>query len=533
MNPTANLFSLPLRSNPLFGMPRVAYLLTFLRGLFHRLTAWLYGGLQSVLLFFHFNTMNIIIPETGFSVPTENRIIVKNRKIVYLPDHPYIGLIYGEGIGKEVIEAGAKVIAKTWNLLTGNEITFVVLPFGEPGNDLPQESLRLLKEVSVAFKGPIETPFGAGRKSVNAGIRQVCDLFACVRPGVVLKGLVSPNRNVDRLNITFYRENTQGAYAGLHVLGDVAKGLITLINATAKLLKLKQLPFSNDVALTAFSITREAAERIVTACLEDALLRPAGDRIVHIMHKANIFKSTHGMLYRVGFEVATSPRFRNLVVTEEEVQILTLMEANLEADDLEITKLWQGGYDLFPDEAKCQSVLEQVKNARLLLPTHTPEARREMILFGHVVSDNFFIELPNKPWKFRIVGSGNQDGDYGSDAVSGVIGSPGIQPGCNQGEEVLVYEALHGTAYDRAGRNQANPSAVILCGEMFFNDCGNAKPDLVKGGSAIRTAAEAQISTGKVTGDLVTLLPQEVTAEVVSTSQFTDNVLNALESLAA
>ncbi len=487
-----------------------------------KLTAEVWRGVHVLRLL---EPMNIITPSTGFSVPDGNRIIVSNRRIVHIPEHPYIGLIYGEGIGREVIEAGAKVISAFWEQITGNAPTFLPLSFGEPGNDLPEESLRLLRELSVVIKGPIETPFGTGRKSVNAGIRQTCDLYACVRPGVVLGGLLSPNRNVDRLNITFYRENTQGAYAGLHVVGETAKGLIQLINATAKLLRLKQLPFSEDVALTAFSITRQAAERIVTSALEDALLLPVGHRRVHIMHKSNIFKSTHGMLFRVGFEVATSPRFRNQVVTEEEVQILTLMETHPEADDLTIAKMWQGGYDLFPDSAKRESVLQQVINTRSLLSTHTSETRKEMILFGHVVSDNFFIELPNKPQKFRFVISGNQDGDYGSDAVSGVIGSPGIQPGCNQGELALLYEALHGTAYDRAGHGTANPSAVILSGEMLFNDAANADPRFERGSRMIRGGLTRCVLERRVTSDLVHLLPEGPDPSVVGTTEFAKAVI--------
>jgi len=362
------------------------------------------------------NYQHIKIPQDG-----EKIRIVNNR--LKVPKNPIIAFIEGDGTGPDIWRASKRVfdaaVEKAFN--GKKKISWMEIYAGEKavalyGNNawLPDETVEAIKEFSVAIKGPLTTPIGGGIRSLNVSLRQLLDLFACVRPVKYYAGTPSPMKKPQDMNIVIFRENTEDVYSGIEFKSDTedSNKLIDFINESFN--KKIRKPMSEF-----------GSSRLVKKAIEFARDNKRGS--VTLVHKGNIMKFTEGSFKEWGYKVATS-EFRELVVTEDE--------------------LWSQ------------------YNGKM------PEGK---ILIKDRIADSMFQQLLLRPSEYEVVATPNLNGDYLSDAAAAQVGGLGIAPGANMSYTTAIFEATHGTAPKYANQDKVNPGSVILSGVMMFNFIGWGK----------------------------------------------------------
>ncbi len=380
-------------------------------------------------------------------VPADGTAVTVTGGAWQVPDHPIIPFIEGDGTGRDIWKASRRVldaaVAKAFGgrkAIAWMEILAGEKAFKETGSWLPDSTLEAIQAYHVAIKGPLTTPVGGGIRSLNVTLRQVLDLYACVRPVRYLKGVPSPMKHPEKLDVVIFRENTEDVYAGHEWASNSpeARKLIAFLKAE---LGRDIVP---DSGIGIKPMSPGGSKRLMRMALKYALAR--GRKRITLMHKGNIMKFTEGAFRQWGYDVARE-EFGGQTVTEEEAG----------------------------------------KGA--------PTAGK--ILVNDRIADITFQQLLLRPDEFDVIVTPNLNGDYVSDAAAAQVGGMGVAPGANIGDAAAVFEATHGTAPKYADQDVVNPSAVILSGVMMLEHLGWAEA-----GALVARGLDRAIGEKVVTYDL-------------------------------
>ncbi len=350
-----------------------------------------------------------------------------------VPDDPVIPFIEGDGIGPDIWAASVRVfdtaVEKAYDgqrTIAWKEVLAGEKAFNETGDWLPEETVSAFQDQLVGIKGPLTTPVGGGIRSLNVALRQIMDLYACVRPVRWFEGVPSPVKNPGAVDMIIFRENTEDVYAGkeLEEGTEEVKKLIAFLKETYDW----DVPEDSGVGIKPISI--HGSKRLVRAAIRHALQN--GRRSVTIVHKGNIMKFTEGAFRNWGYEVVRE-EFADVAVSWED----------------------SGGEP------------------------------GDKLLVQDVIADAMLQQVLTRPANYDVIATTNLNGDYISDALAAQVGGIGIAPGGNINYDtgVAVFEATHGTAPKYADKNMANPGSVILSGEMMLRYLGwNEAADLIISG---------------------------------------------------
>jgi len=374
--------------------------------------------------------------------------------------------IEGDGTGPDIWRATQPVldaaVAKAYGgqrRIVWREVLAGEKAFKKTGSHLPEETLAALREYRMALKGPLTTPIGGGFRSLNVTLRQVLDLYACIRPVRYYPGVPSPMREPEKINMVVFRENTEDVYAGLEwpAMSPEARRLIDFLNQELG------CQVEPAAAIGIKPMTARCSKRLIRMALKYALDR--GYLSVTLMHKGNIMKYTEGAFQNWGYEVAME-EFENRVVPED--------EAN---------NRYQG----------------KVPAGKIVLKDR--------------LADNLFQQVLLRPAEYQVIATPNLNGDYISDALAAQVGGLGMAPGANVGDSCAVFEATHGSAPKYAGLDRVNPSSLILSGAMLLEFCG-----WPEAATLIHQALPRVLAAGFATYDLARLLPgtQEIACSAFS-----------------
>lgn len=366
------------------------------------------------------------------TLDAEKITIDETKKKLVVPDRPIIPFIEGDGTGPDiwhasqiVFDAAVKKAYKGKKEISWHEVLAGEKAYEQTGEWLPEKTLEDIRKYIVAIKGPLTTPVGGGIRSLNVALRQLLDLYACVRPVRWIKGTPNPVKNPEKLDIVIFRENTEDVYSGIEwesgtkEAEDIRKFLIDNYDVSIR----------ENSGIGIKPISPYGTKRLVKKAIEYAI--DYGRKSVTFVHKGNIMKFTEGAFREWGYEIAKE-QFGDITVTEDE--------------------LW----DNF--------------NGKM------PEGK---ILIKDRIADNMFQQVLTRPNEYEVVAMPNLNGDYMSDACAAQVGGLGVAPGGNIGDYLAVFEATHGTAPKYAGQDKVNPGSVILSGVMMFQYLGwNEAADL-------------------------------------------------------
>jgi isocitrate dehydrogenase len=379
-----------------------------------------------------------------------NKITINPDCSLNIPDNPVIPFIEGDGIGPDIWQATRKIIdaAVTKSYGGAKKIDWLEVYAGEKakkktGEWLPQATLDKIIEYVVAIKGPLTTPVGEGIRSLNVTLRQVLDLYACVRPVRYYKGVVSPVKNPEKVDMIVFRENTEDVYAGIEwrASSEEADKVIHFLNQEMG----KNIREGSGIGIK--PISAFCTKRLVRKAIQFAIdhQKPS----VTIVHKGNIMKFTEGAFRNWGYEIARE-EFRDKVISEDE--------------------LWE---------------------------KHNGKPPEGIVIIKDRIADAMFQQILLRPDEYSVLAMPNLNGDYMSDALAAQVGGLGIAPGANIGDGFAVFEATHGTAPKYAGQDKVNPGSLLLSGVMMLE---YLRWD--KAAAMIQAALEKTISQKTVTYDL-------------------------------
>jgi isocitrate dehydrogenase len=388
---------------------------------------------------------------TLLKTPTEGTPIARNNGRLVVPDNPIIPFIEGDGTGPDIWRASVRVFDAAVKKAFGGrrKLAWFEVPAGEKafkdhGEWLPNDTLEAVRAYKVAIKGPLTTPVGGGIRSLNVTLRQVLDLFACVRPVRYFAGTPAPVTHPERMNVVIFRENTEDVYAGI----EWAKGTPEARKIIEFLEKEMGKHVRPDSGIGIKPISETGSKRLVRQAIQYAIDNKR--KTVTLVHKGNIMKFTEGAFRDWGYELATT-EFRDHVVTEDEV-------AN-------------------------------------------GASREGKILINDRIADSVFQQVLTRTSDYDVFATPNLNGDYLSDACAAQVGGLGMAPGANIGDEIGFFEATHGTAPKYAGKDVINPASVLLSGVMMFRWLGWFEvADMIEQG------LERTIQQKKVTYDLARLM---------------------------
>ncbi len=384
---------------------------------------------------------------TSLKPPTSGTPISRKNGQLVVPDDPIIPFIEGDGTGPDIWRASVRVfdagVAKAFGgkrRLEWFEILAGEKAKNMTGEWLPGDTLEAVKAYKVAIKGPLTTPVGGGIRSLNVTLRQVLDLFACIRPVRYFDGTPAPVTHPERMNVVIFRENTEDVYAGI----EFARGTPQAERLIEFLAKEMGKRIAPDSRIGIKPMSETGTKRLVRMAIQYALANKR--KTVTIVHKGNIMKFTEGAFRDWGYELAKA-EFRSQIVTEEEVG--------------------QGA------------------------------ARDGKLLINDRIADSVFQQILTRTSDYDVFATPNLNGDYLSDACAAQVGGLGMAPGANIGDDIAFFEATHGTAPKYADKDVINPASVILSGVMMLNYLG-----WIEAGALIERALEKTISQKKVTYDL-------------------------------
>lgn len=465
------------------------------------------------------------------SPTTGSTITFKDGKPI-VPNDPIIPFIRGDGTGVDIWPATEKVIDAAVEKAYGGtrKINWFKVYAGDEACEvygtyqyLPQDTLTAIEEYGVAIKGPLTTPIGGGIRSLNVALRQIFDLYACVRPCRYYAGTPSPHKSPEKLNVIVYRENTEDIYLGIEwkqgteLVDKLIHYLNTdLIPATPEH-KGKQIPLDSGIGIK--PISKKGSQRLVRRAMEQALKLPKNKQMVTLVHKGNIMKYTEGAFRDWGYELATS-EFRDVCVTEQESWILDNKDRKPDLSIEDNARMIEPGYDALTAEKKEKITQEVQKVLDAIWETHGHGQWKDKIMVNDRIADSIFQQIQTRPDEYSILATMNLNGDYLSDAAAAIVGGLGMGPGANIGDKCAIFEATHGTAPKHAGLDRINPGSVILSGVMMLEYMGwQEAADLIKKG-----ISEA-IANGEVTYDLARLMEPPVD-KPLKCSEFAQAIIN-------
>ena len=393
------------------------------------------------------------------------KITLSNDRLV-VPDNPIIPFIEGDGTGPDIWNASVRVIdaavAKAYvgkRKIEWLEVLAGEKAFKQTGEWLPQVTLDEIRKYLVAIKGPLTTPVGGGIRSLNVALRQILDLYVCLRPVRYFKGVPSPVKRPELTDMVIFRENSEDIYAGIEWLAGTpeVKKLIDFLIAEMGVKKIR-FPESSSIGIK--PVSKDGTERLVRAAIEYAIEKKKPS--VTIVHKGNIMKFTEGKFKDWGYALAEN-EFGDKVFTWAEYDRIKEKEGELKADEAQKKAIAEG-----------------------------------RIIIKDVIADAFLQQILTRPAEYSVIATLNLNGDYISDALAAIVGGIGIAPGANINYETghAVFEATHGTAPKYANKDQVNPGSVILSGVLMLEYMGwtEAADLIVKG-------LEGSIAKKRVTYD--------------------------------
>jgi isocitrate dehydrogenase len=424
------------------------------------------------------------------------KIALVNGKL-NVPDRPIVPFIEGDGTGRDIWRASVRVLdAAVEKAYRGKrKIAWTEVYAGEKAftkfnNWLPDETIEAFREYLIGIKGPLTTPIGGGIRSLNVALRQLLDLYVCLRPVRWFKGVPSPVKNPQKVDMVVFRENTEDIYAGIEWEAgseQVRKVLAFIEREFPK--DYKKIRFPGSTGLGLKPVSREGTERLVRAAIDYALRLKR--RSVTFVHKGNIMKYTEGAFRNYGYALADR-EFGGRVYTWEQ---------------WERTKASRG------DEAASAEQKEALASGRLLVKDAIADVALQQVL--------------TRPEEFDVVATLNLNGDYLSDALAAQVGGIGIAPGGNVNFVTghAIFEATHGTAPKYADQDKVNPGSVILSGEMMLRQLGwNEAADLIVKG------LDGAIGAHRVTYDFARLMRLEGVQDAVELrcSEFGDEIVRRM-----
>jgi isocitrate dehydrogenase len=406
--------------------------------------------------------------------PSEGEAIAFDKNALAVPNNPVIPFVEGDGTGPDIWRASVRVFDAAIEKAYGGErkVSWMKVYAGEEshtktGEWLPDETLEAFKEFRVSIKGPLSTPVGGGIRSLNVTLRQVLDLYACIRPVRYFEGVGNPMKEPEKLNVVIFRENTEDVYAGIEWKADSpeANALIEFIHSK----------FGKDIrehsAIGIKPMSEFGSRRLVRMAARYALEN--NRKSLTLVHKGNIMKFTEGAFRDWGYAEAAAA---------------------------------------FPGQTVTEAEFSKAGGA----------ARADSLIVKDRIADAMFQQLLLRPDEYDVIATPNLNGDYISDAAAAQVGGLGLAPGGNVGDGVAVFEATHGTAPKYANLDKINPGSVILSGVMMFEYMGWKEV-----GTLIVTGLENAIKSKRVTYDLARQMPG---ATEVSTSAFGDQIIKGMRA---
>jgi isocitrate dehydrogenase len=457
----------------------------------------------------------------GLELPKNGQPIEYRNGQFEVPDHPIVPFIEGDGTGRDIWKASQRVFDAAVEKAYGGkrairwfEIFAGEKAFRQFSNWLPDDSVAAARDLRVSIKGPLTTPVGGGIRSLNVALRQILDLYACVRPVKYYQGVPSPVKHPEKLDIVIFRENTEDVYAGVEFKqgSEDALRLISFLNDDLLKGGKKKVRTDSGVGIKPISIF--GTKRLVRYAIKSAL--ETGRKTVTLVHKGNIQKFTEGAFREWGYEVATE-EFRDQIVTERESWILSNLEDKPGLSIEDNAALIEPGMEFAP-KSFGDSVRAEVKAViDAIGKSHGNGAWKSKILVNDRIADSIFQQIIIRPADYSVLATSNLNGDYISDAAAAQVGGLGIAPGANIGDGYAVFEATHGTAPKYADKDVINPGSVILSGVMLLEFIG-----WKEAGKLIETSMEKTILQKFVTYDFER---QTAGATKVSTSEFATRII--------
>src|SRR5271166_6090666 len=452
----------------------------------------------------------------GVAVPTDGKKIGYAGGKYEVPDNPIVPFIEGDGTGRDIWKASRRVFdAAVEKAYAGKRrVAWYEVFAGEKAKAkfdtwLPDDTVGAIREFRVAIKGPLTTPVGGGIRSLNVALRQILDLYCCVRPVKYYSGVPSPVKHPERMNVVIFRENTEDVYAGIEWeqgTADCAR-LIEFLNKDMLKGSKKQIRLDSGIGIKPISVT--GTKRLVRMALQHALEHK--NKAVTLVHKGNIQKFTEGAFRQWGYEVATD-EFRDQVVTERESWIVDNKDKNPNLTVAQNAELVEPGMEFAPPAFR-QAVEQEVKEVLdRIYETHGKGQWKKKIMINDRIADSIFQQVVTRADEYSVLATPNLNGDYISDACAAQVGGLGIAPGANIGDGYAIFEATHGTAPKYADKDVINPGSVILSGVMMFRFLG-----WTEAADLIEQSLEHTIEQKKVTYDFERLMEG---AKKVKTSEF-------------
>jgi isocitrate dehydrogenase len=438
-----------------------------------------------------------------------------------IPNHPIIPFIEGDGTGRDIWRASQRVFDAAVEKAYGGkrsvkwfEIFAGEKAFRQFKTWLPDDSVNAARDLRVSIKGPLTTPVGGGIRSLNVALRQILDLYTCVRPVKYYAGVPSPVKQPEKLDLVIFRENTEDVYAGIEFKEGTpeVKRLLDFLNNDMLKGTKKRIREDSGIGIKPISIT--GTKRLVRRAVEYALAH--GRKSVTLVHKGNIQKFTEGAFREWGYEVAVD-EFRDAVITERESWILGNQEGNPALTVEENAALIEPGIE-FGSEDFRQGLYAEVKHVLDSIgESHGKGQWKKKLLINDRIADSIFQQVIIRPEEYSVLATPNLNGDYISDACAAQVGGLGIAPGANIGDGFAVFEATHGTAPKYADKDVINPGSVILSGVMLFEFLG-----WKEAAKLIEESMEKTIQQKYVTYDFERQMPG---ATKVKTSEFATRMI--------
>jgi len=414
--------------------------------------------------------------------------ILKKENCLKVPDFPIIPYIEGDGTGPDIWSAAVRVFDAAVEKAYGSrrriiwkEVYAGEKAFKKTGNWLPDETLDTIREHLIAIKGPLTTPVGGGIRSLNVALRQLLDLYVCLRPVRYFHGVPSPVKHPELVDMVIFRENSEDIYAGIEWMAgtDEARKVIRFLQDEMKVSKIR-FPETSSIGIK--PVSKEGTERLVRDAILYALQhkRPS----VTLVHKGNIMKFTEGMFKLWGYELAER-EFGDRVFTWAMYDRIVASQGQSAAEE---------------------AMNDALKNGKLILKD--------------VIADAFLQQILLRPSEYSVIATLNLNGDYISDALAAMVGGIGIAPGANINYQTghAVFEATHGTAPKYAGQDKVNPGSVVLSGVMMLEYMGwNEAAQLIVNG------LEKTILSKRVTYDFERLMEG---ATLLKCSEFATEIMN-------
>ena len=411
------------------------------------------------------------------------KIPKKGQKISYIdgklvvPDNPIIPFIEGDGIGIDITPPMINVVNEAIKIAYDGKkkIEWMEVFCGEKATKkydkdtwLPDETINALKEYVVSIKGPLTTPVGCGIRSLNVSLRQILDLYVCLRPIRYFDGVPSPVKRPQDVNMVIFRENSEDIYCGVEFEAN-SKESDKLLKILKKDFDVTKVRFDENVGIGIKPISKSGTERLVKKAINYAIDNNRSS--VTLVHKGNIMKFTEGAFRDWGYELA---------------------------------KRDYGGIEI--EEGPWQEIINPNNGKKIIIKD--------------VICDAFLQQIVLRPTDYDVIATMNLNGDYISDALAAMVGGIGIAPGANISDKYAVFEATHGTAPKYAGKNQVNPGSLILSAEMMLRHMG-----WIEAADILLNSMDRTIGAKKVTYDFARMMSD---ADKVTSSGFGDEMIKRM-----